>query len=250
MSQSSYNSSQADSRKRTGAGCGVGCAALVVTGVILLGLGIGVLSMFNPNAMNSLISGFTGEKPVQTRPLQGDPTAFDPIAQFDELQDYAGADAQLVAFDAYYVRADGTMDLTADYNPRVEAEFLSEVPRPDNAPPPGVAGSGTGPWSVRINVSAYRPGQARTVTQMGGVSSRYTYVNDGMTREEDEPATNDDPALQPPRCSLRDMWRVALTKDAPADAVAIIRYDEDGYNFNISGVGIHLEFTPDCKLVN
>lgn len=189
-----------------------------------------------------------GEQTIRTRALQGDPSAFDPIAQFSEMQAFAGADAQLVAFDAQYVRMDGTLDLTADYNANVDAEFLRQVARPDNAPPPGVDGSGTGPWSVRISILAFEPGQGRSVTQLGGASNRYIYTNEGMSRDEDEPSIHDDAILKPPRCPFRDLWKVALEQGAPADAVATIRYNENGYDFDISGMGINLNFTPDCQL--
>jgi len=36
---------------------------------------------------------------------------------------------------------------------------------------------------------------------------------------------------------------VALTKDAPAEAVAVI-----GYDFSISGLSVYLKFDADCKL--
>jgi hypothetical protein len=56
------------------------------------------------------------------------------------------------------------------------------------------------------------------------------------------------PVIQPPVCPFAKLWSVALTKDAPAEAVAIIIYDDEGYDFSISGLSVYLKFDADCNL--
>lgn len=133
------------------------------------------------------------------------------------------------------------------------AEYVVEVARPDNAPPPGVAGAGGDKWYQRVIIEAYQPGQRRTVTQTGGgISTRYSYVNEGMTRDvRSTPSTNTTPFLPAPRCAFREMWAVALERGAPADAVAVIEYDEEGYEFeiNIPDRRVSLDFDNDCALI-
>jgi len=235
----------------------VGCFFTVL--IILAtvgGIGIGIASIFAPNMFNGLMGLFTGIEMPQTRAVEGDAVAFDPISAYDSIAAFAGEGAQLVSFDAYYVRSDGTLDLTATYtpSPRVTLEYLLEVPRPDNAPPPGVAGAGGGDkWYQRIIIDVYKPGQRRNVTQTSGnVRTSYTFVNEGMTRDlRNDPTTSTDPFLPAPRCDFGDMWAVALERGAPSEAVAVIEYDEDGYEFdvNLSDQSVRLRFNAECALI-
>jgi hypothetical protein len=217
---------------------------VVISGGILFGLTVGLTAAFAPNLLNQMLSQLTGVKTIQTRPVEGDPANFDPILSFDSMQAFAGADAQLTEFEAHFVRSDGTLDLTATYvpSPRVKAEFMVKVDAPADAPPIGAGGGGI--WYETITIDAYTPNQARRVTSS---SLSYTYVNEGMTRSVRSPQTTTPTFLESPTCPFEALWRVALTEGAPSDAVAVITYDEDGYQFSIRDVGVSLQFTTDCE---
>jgi hypothetical protein len=189
----------------------------------------------------------TGGGMADTRDVPGDATRFDPIANFAAIKAYAGAGAELIGFDAYYVRSDGTLDLNADFYPRVDLEFLIPTTAPANAPPIGAGGSADGEWYIPVDIDIYQPGQWRRVS---GGSTSYTYVNKGMQRDVDDPVSWERTLLPDPTCSFADLWAVALTKDAPSSAVAIIEYDERGYSFRISDVSISLYFDMDCQLID
>jgi hypothetical protein len=189
----------------------------------------------------------TGGGNADTRPVPGDPRNFDPVAALPGVTDYAGKNSHLVSIRAYYVRSDGTLDLNAsNYNPYVEYKFYRELdaPPPD-APPVGAGGTVNGKWYEPVDITAYQPGQWRSVS--GTVS--YTYQNQGMERETSSPTANlYDTFASTPECSFKDLWDVALKHDAPKDAVAIIEYDANGYSFDISGASVNLDFDLACKL--
>ncbi|GIK28064.1 MAG: hypothetical protein J5J04_04395 [Anaerolineae bacterium] len=187
-----------------------------------------------------------------TREVPGDAANFDPIATYNELAAYAQGDAEtvgLIMLRAYYVRRDGTLDLTAEnYMPRVDLEFVIPVPRPAEAPPVGAGGSADDRYEQKVTVSAWRPGQIRHVTRTGGgVSTSYSYKHLGLEREVDEPRKATTETIPAPTCSFKQLWDVAVERGAPADAVAIITYDDDGYEFNIGDVNVFLNFDTDCR---
>ncbi len=190
----------------------------------------------------------TGGGNADTRPVPGDAALFDPVASYASVLEYAGTGAELVSMEAFYVRSDGTLELTASYSPppSVDYNFVRKLDKaPANAPPVGAGGSNTDPWYEPIEIRLFQPGQWRHVSS-GGTS--YTYVNQGMERDKDDPENGlSDPIVPAPVCSLAELWTAALAKDAPADAVAIIKYDADGYTFRISGLSVNLEFGMDCK---
>lgn len=231
---------------------GSGCLVVVVTAAIGLailgGIGVGVAAVFAPNLLNRVFSGVFGFETITSQPVPGDPARFDPIASFQALRAFAGEGAILTDFEASFVRSDGTLDLTAEYkpSPRVQAEFLIPASPPADAPPVGAGG--LGPWFRRVTIEAYRPGQTGRVTSHGASGTvSYSYENEGMTRDADAPSTHRDAALEPPTCSFAELWRAAIAKGAPAHAVAVIEYDEDGYDFAIRDVGFDLEFDRGCK---
>lgn len=238
-----------EKRKKRGYSCLSMVITLVLGGGILLGVGAAVLSVVMPNALNSIVQGITGISFIESRPVDGDPARFDPITSYSTMQAFAGENTQLISLEAQFVRSDGTLDLTASYtpSPRVTAEFAIEVPAPADAPPVGAGGLGT--WYQDVTITAYRPGQTRHVrTMSGSVTTNYTYVNEGMTRDVDDPSIRDYVFLEPPTCAFADFWKVALTQDAPADAVATISYDDEGYEFRIRDLSISLDFDTDCQL--
>ncbi|HEX2620194.1 MAG TPA: hypothetical protein VHL11_08610 [Phototrophicaceae bacterium] len=233
----------------------LGCILLPVIAIIIVGsiaFGIyGIMTAFGVDLgpISSLVNSIAGGP--EMRPVSGDASRFDPIAALPDVQDFAGTDAKLASIRANYVRSDGTMDLTATYvpGPSTEYVFLREVPPPANAPPVGAAGSNGGPWYEPIEINAFKPGAQRTQSRSAnGVRTRITYINRGLTRSVEAPTTSvfDLPTTNP-TCSFADLWKIALTKDAPSDAVAVIDYSADGYDFSISSV-ITLYFDQDCKL--
>lgn len=191
----------------------------------------------------------TGFGSADTRPVPGEASSFDPIASMADIRAYAGEGAQLVSIDANYVRSDGTMELTAEYSPSpyVEYDFMREVPRPADAPPIGAGGANTDPWYEPIEITASQPGKWWTVSSS---SSEYSYMNQGMERETSRARNGLSGAIVPdPVCSFAELWAVALKKDAPASAVAIIEYNEYGYDFSISGLSVDLNFDMECRLI-
>ena len=186
---------------------------------------------------------------ADTRIIPGDAAHFDPVASYPSVLDYAGTGAELVSIKAYYVRSDGSTELNATYSPapNVDYNFVRKLDKaPANAPPIGAGGSNTAPWYEPINIHLYQPGQWRKVSSS---SVSYTYVNKGMERSVDDPENGlTYPIVPAPRCQFAKLWSIALTEDAPAEAVAIIGYDANGYDFSISGLSVYLKFDVDCNL--
>lgn len=240
-------------RRRFGCSCG----AVVLIIIVMFGFGavmaVSTIGSMDLSQMwNGVMSAFNIPVP-ETIAVAGDAANFDAVQELDTARQLAGDDLILIGLRASYVRSDGTMDLTATYNPSPRAyyTFLRQVPRPDNAPPPGVGGAGVGDWYERLEVEAYRPGQASFVTQRSGASTlEYTYVNQGMLLDVADPQILADvEALPPPTCSFASLWQLALDRGFPADAVAVIEYNADGYTFSITGVG-RLSFNMRCNLIS
>ena len=165
----------------------------------------------------------TGGGNADTREVPGDATHFDPIANFAAIKEYAGEGAMLTSFDAYYVRSDGTLDLTAtNYYPRVTLEFVVPSGPPADAPPIGAGGATDGKWYIPVDIDIFQPGQWRSVSSG---SNSYSYVHKGMERDTGSPTSSDPAILPDPTCSFADMWTVAMKNDAPEAAVAIIDYE-------------------------
>ena len=243
-----------DGKKGGSSGCSsiFGCLmSIIVIGSIGFGLMAAVSAIFNINIpfMNNIMTALTGVEAPQTQPLTTDPNNFDPFIGLEQARALAGENARLISINAYYVRSDGTMDLNASYTPRTNYEFVREIPRPEDAPPVGVAGSTNGQWYEPLTIEVYRPGSRRYVSiTSGGSRVSFDYTNEGMVRDVDSPTTSFSGELvDDPTCTTKQLWAIALENDAPQDAVATITYDVDGYDFNISGV-VHLDFTPNCKL--
>lgn len=189
-----------------------------------------------------------------TRAVPGSESAFDPIAVFGEIEAYASgenAEALLVSLEARYVRSDGTLDLNASYKPRVTWKFILPVPPPADAPPIGAGGAVDARYFQNITVEAYTPGQMRHVeTISGGVSTSYTYRHLGLERVEGSVTSRREQTNPAPQCHFSELWEYALTQEVPADAVAIITYDRNGYEFRIGDIGVRILFDMDCKPKN
>jgi hypothetical protein len=216
-------------------------------GGILLGVGIvsGVLLFLGG------VFAFTTLVLAHSRPLPGDSARFDPVAAFPAIQAEAGEGARLVRLEATFVRADGTLDLTARYlpSPGVEYRFARPVPAPANAPPLGAGRQPGDAWFVPVAVSASRPWQWHSVSRSsGGVRTRYQYVNLGLSLRERDAESGRLESAPPPACSFAGLWKAARERGAPGDAVATIRYDASGYRFEIRGTAVSLRFGLDCRL--
>jgi len=185
------------------------------------------------------------------------PTAFDPVAHYGEVLDFVRDGAldiegiRLVSVRASFVRSDGTLDLTASsYSPSVTYEFYRETSPPADAPPVGAGGSTSDNlYYEDVSIRVYEPGQWRSVTQVGnGARLSYTYMNRGMDRDIDPASGSLPDFISAPSCSFADLWAVAIEQDAPANAVAVINYDDNGYRFRINDLDISLRFNSNCQL--
>jgi hypothetical protein len=231
----------------------VGCLATggIVLGLIgaFVGVVVGIWAAVDPSSLPIL--GSLADPGVETREVPGDPRAFDPIAALPDVAAFAGDGAQLVSISIGLVRADGTLDLDAEFTPKpdVRYAFVREVSRPDDAPPPGAGGANTGPWYEEIDIHAYDPGARRQVTRIGdGSGSVVRYTNKGMDRSVGEIVSGPIDLAPAPACAIDDMFAVAIERGAPADAVARIEYDSAGYRFSITGI-VSIEFGHDCRMV-
>ena len=194
------------------------------------------------------LAGAAGGDTRKTAAVAGDASRFDPVAALDQVLALAGPGARLEQLSTSGVRSDGTLDLTATYTPAPRASYTlhREVPAPADAPPLGAGGSRDGRWYQALRVDAYRPGQMRQVTKVGGgIGRRYRYVNRGLDLEVDDVTGEAGEAVPPPACRFDRIWRQAIADGAPADAVAQIGYDARGYSFNIPGV-FNRRYGPGC----
>jgi len=184
--------------------------------------------------------------------VNGDVTKFDPILALPgQVSDFAGDEAKLISLEAKFVKSDGTMDLTASYHARTDYKFMRQLDEaPADAPPIGAGGSLDDVWYEPVRVSAYDPGQVRHVTSMGGnYSYSGNYVHKGMEIDVGKPVSKlNDPLLDIPVCSFGSLWEKAIEKGAPKDAVAMITYGEEGYEFVIGDAKIYLLFDDNCQL--
>ncbi len=237
---------------RTAVGCVVaGFVIALVLGVggALIGVWVAVSPLDNP-FMERFFGGVFDD--VDTKELPGEPRAFDPFLFYPEMQEYAGDGAQLVEIDVALVRRDGTLDLQADYSPKPEVtyEFVREVPRPDDAPPPGVSGSTGTTWFESVTIRAYEPGQQRQITRTeGNTRTTVRYRNEGMERTVGSTSNAAVENAPTPACGISEMWDVAIERGAPPDGVARIHYDASGYRFSVTGYpAATLEFDIACRL--
>lgn len=177
----------------------------------------------------------------------GELTNFDPVASFAAMAAYAGPDAKLVVLRAYFVRTDGTMDLTAEYRPHVDAEFVARATAEDVADQgPLAPGSGFAVGD-RLRTGLVVQGPATYHVTSGG--SEWEEKHLGMGRRPAGKAAGDEKLIDPPRCGFGQLWQQALADGAPADVVANITYDDTGYTFAANGRDFRRRFGGDCTLV-
>src|ERR1700682_6336282 len=92
-------------------------------GFMLCLIVVTIAGVVAPNEVAALSGQWMGIPLKQTRAITGDARRFTPMAGLVESRAFAGADAKLVSMRAEYVRADGTMDLTATYSPSPQTEY-------------------------------------------------------------------------------------------------------------------------------
>jgi hypothetical protein len=214
------------------------------------GLAVGMCTLIAPGdgPLGGLLNRISG---VDTRDLPGDARSFDPFAALPAVLEYAGDGAQLVEIEMSLVRADGTMDLKPDYSPKpyTDYTFVREVPRPSDAPPPGAGAANTGPWYETVEIRAYEPGQTRRRVITGGnTNSDVRYKNKGLERSVSSARSGAVETVPFPACAVSDLFAEAIARGAPADAVARLTYDVDGYEFRITGMSIRLDFDHTCAV--
>ncbi len=217
---------------------------------IISGIGTGVVVV----AFSALvITGFSGHLCGWTEPgnfhVPGDSRNFDPVAEFDAVAEKAGEGAVFTAFEARFVRSDGTLDLHASYKPTVVYGFMRENTDRDPSVPKGAGGPQDHSYEG-VTMTISKPGRVSKVTRTGSGcrSGEYPVRWFGMHKTTSSSRQGPDKVLEKPRCSLKKLWDVAKTRGFDPSAVAIISYDEDGYQFWIQGDKQRLYFDHSCRL--
>jgi len=178
----------------------------------------------------------------------GDATHFDPVANLAEVSRFAGDGFQLTGMTAMGVRADGTIDLNQPAGQAgVTYDGFHEVPAPKDAPPVGAGGSLDGRYWETVTVRLFEPGQFRQVSSGG---SKWTYTHKGMAREGSTQPTRPTTApLPPPACRPADLFRALTEQGAPANAVAMLSYDADGWRIEVRDTAYLARFDAACARV-
>ncbi|MBA3869795.1 MAG: hypothetical protein H0X30_11665 [Anaerolineae bacterium] len=177
-----------------------------------------------------------------TRPIPGDAAKFDPIAAYPDIAKFAGDNVQVERIEMKFVKSNGTLDLTGSYGAEVDYRFVHILDNaPDNAAPLGAGGKPGGTYAEHIYVNVVKPGAS------GGAKNQY--YNFGMTHQVIAAQLLTEPTAEPPTCSAKQLWDIALKNDAPANAVATINYDSTGYRFSIKDTSVNLQFDTSCNLI-
>lgn len=177
----------------------------------------------------------------------GDLERFDPIALFSEMAAYAGPEPRLVGMSATYVKPDGTMDLTADYHPRLQIDFVVNATADDvDQLGPVAPGSGYAVGdAIDLRLTVVEP--ALRFVRSGASTRNERHL--GMERDPGRGKTTRTKFVPPPTCSFATLWSAAIAEGAPKDVVANISYDEDGYRFYANGSDFRRKFAMDCSLI-
>ncbi len=205
--------------------------------VILLLLGV-LIACFG---LITALAYFQGYVVKGTRPIPGDAAKYDPIASYPQIVQFAGSNLKLLSVDMKDVKADGTLDLTADYGAEVYYYFAHVLDNsPTKAAPLGAGGNPGGTEAEGITVHLGKPGMKNY--------SRDNYYDYGMSSLTLSASPLTQTIVDPPGCSLKQLWETAIKQDAPATAVAHIEYGSYGYTFSIDGTPLNLQFDPNCQL--
>lgn len=188
----------------------------------------------------------------ETFPISGDPKKFDPIAGLAEVQAKVGAGSVLTELEIWYVRADGTMDLMADYNPQPYAEYTFEVAAkdpPKTLPPIGAGRAEGDVWLETVRVRVSEPGRTRYVRRTsGGVSTSYSYRMEGMDFSRGSPHMGKLPKAINVAPTVLDAWKLAIKAGASKEAVARMEYRLDDVSFEIDKTEFDLRWDGEGKL--
>ena len=181
---------------------------------------------------------------VHEAPPPGDMAQYAPYEVLPEVAAFACPDAELTEIMVRFVRLDGTMDLNAKYQPYAAYSFLCPaVPDPDL--PVGAGGGGTLRTSI-VRVGA--PGFfEQTKTGGAGPNTKIRVKHRGMVEMDTKTADAEDreEVVPPPTCSPKELWE--KVEGLPVNAVAVINYDDHGYNFSVEDTEIRQNFDFNCK---
>jgi hypothetical protein len=186
-----------------------------------------------------------GMKNTKTPP--GDLERFDPITTFGQVAAYAGTQPELVSLSALHVGSDGLLNLKATYRPQVRYNFIAgasavDVEDQGNQAPGYAFGLGD---RLRIDVGvhdSYHLGGTCSGRSCGG-------THRGMGRHVGGKANVPRPKpIPPPTCSFARLWKTALAHGVPANLVANIDYDSDGYDLRVVPEAYWAKFDTSCTL--
>jgi hypothetical protein len=185
---------------------------------------------------------------AETYPVPGPMAAFDPVASLPQIAGKVGAGFQLVGFDLTSVKADGTLDLTANYDPKPTAVYRFERVENGEAQSTPVPQGATASIQTEVEAVTVRigkPGDSHTVTQTTSGSS-YGFVSEGMDFSRSEPVKRAPTApIDISKPSLAKMWELAKNAGAKPDAVASAKFSNALTEFVIEGTNIQFRWLPD-----
>jgi len=184
---------------------------------------------------------------LRSVPFPGDPAQFDPVAAYPKVVKIAGSMGKLNTIEAKYVQPNGTLNLNAEYRPSVRYSFVREYLGKDKVSGPVGTGRPSGKFE---NVTVVMEKPAVYSRQRGGGcqgENRTQHLSRYMWRRATRSSSSGKLA-DPPKCSFADLWKKAIARGLPTNAVAIIRYSRRGYEFHIQGRRERLHFRHDCSL--
>jgi hypothetical protein len=177
----------------------------------------------------------------------GDLERFDPITTLGQVGAYAGSQPVLVSLSALHVASNGLLNLEAPYMPQVRYEFIAGATAADvedqATPAPGFAIALGDRLRIDMEVHAsYHLGGTCSGRSCGG-------THRGMGRRAGgRVGPGGSTPVPPPTCSFAQLWRTALAHGVPANLVANIGYDKDGYDFRVIPEGYRAAFDSNCAL--
>ena len=213
---------------------GLGCVSLLVILLMIAALGVFIFAMIvGPEVLRD------GSLSNLKQPAE----RFDPIQALPDVGAMMGPSTRYWQFMAQGVRSDGTVDLTADYAPLVTYQSFAESA--STGAPLGAPGQAA---MQLVIVHAMRPGWHVASRDSDGTSWR---LSRGLERSQIpwHAHTTGLPTSSSPTCPLAKLWEQAIAQGTPADAVAQIVHNAQGYRFTIEGTSIEHRFDQGCSLL-
>ena len=169
----------------------------------------------------------------------GDTTRFFPVDSLGAIRAHAGGQAKLCSIKAKWVRSDGSMDLSMEFDSPmnrnyVKYEFLSDSAT--TLDPNRPIGSGRkqtthDKTTIKVEHPRWVFGQKRS----RGSSYEGPAKQEGVTISRFAATDNDaSNVIDDPTCNFAELWKQAIAAGAPSDALAMILYDKEGYLFRIA----------------